>query len=216
MTIKGVIFDLDGTLLHTIEDIGDAANTLFVRHGYPKHSTDEFISWIGNGATKFIEQGIGSVINTEQLTDYVNEFKEVYGKNLTNKTRLYDGVREMLDKLSQMNITMAILSNKPHDLTVKVSDHFLSEWNINPVFGQREGIPRKPDPSAALELAEIMELKPETILFVGDSEGDVKTAEAAGMVPVFVAWGYGKENHAVQNGHPVAKHPSEIITLVNS
>jgi phosphoglycolate phosphatase len=214
MKVEGVIFDLDGTLVHTIEDIGDAANTLFRRHGYPEYTTSDFIKWIGSGAAKFIEQGIGSVIDKAHLKDYVNEFKEIYGANLTIKTTIYDGVAEMLNELNEKKIKIAILSNKPHHLTIGVVENLLSAWDFEPVFGQRDEVPRKPDPSAAIEIAEMINISPEKILFVGDSEGDIKTGEAAGMIPVGVIWGYGKMDLASQNGYSIIDHPSELLKLL--
>lgn len=214
MKVEGVIFDLDGTLVHTIEDLGDAANTLFRRHGYPEHTTEDFIQWIGSGAAKFIEQGVGSVIDKDHLQDYVTEFKEIYGANLTIKTRIYDGVVEMLNELSKQDIKISILSNKPHQLTCGVVENLLSDWDFDPVFGQRDEVPRKPDPAAALEIARMINISPEKILFVGDSEGDIKTGEAAGMIPVGVSWGYGKMGLAMQNGHSIIDHPEELLKLL--
>ncbi len=214
MKVEAVIFDLDGTLVHTIEDIGDAANILFKRHGYPEHSTEDFIKWIGSGAAKFIEQGVGSVIDKDHLKDYVSEFKEIYGANLTVKTRIYDGVAEMLNELLKQGVKIAILSNKPHQLTCGVVENLLSAWDFDPVFGQRDEVPRKPDPAAALEIAGMINVSHEKILFVGDSEGDIKTGEAAGMIPVGVSWGYGKMDMASRNGHSILDHPSELLKLL--
>ena len=214
MKVEGIIFDLDGTLVHTIEDIGDAANILFKRHGYPEYTSKDFIKWIGSGAAKFIEQGIGSVIDKAHLKDYVREFKEIYGANLTVKTTIYDGVAEMLNELVKRNIKISILSNKPHQLTLGVVENLLSAWNFDPVFGQRDEVPRKPDPAAAIEIMEMIKISPEKILFVGDSEGDIRTGEAAGMIPVGVSWGYGKMDLANQNGHSVIDHPEELLKLL--
>lgn len=214
MKVEGVIFDLDGTLVHTIDDIGDAANTLFKRHGYPEYTTKDFIQWIGSGAAKFIEQGIGSVIDQSQLKDYVVEFKEIYGNKLVVKSHLYNGVIEMLNELVEKKVKIAILSNKPHQLTRGVVDQLLSEWKIDPVYGQRDEVPRKPDPAAAIEIAEMIKISHEKILFVGDSEGDIRTGEAAGMIPVGVSWGYGKMDLASQNGHSIIDQPGELLKLL--
>lgn len=214
MNIEGVIFDLDGTLVHTIEDLGDAANILFKRHGYPECTTSDFIQWIGSGAKKFIEQGIGSVIDKKELKDYVREFKEIYGSMLTDKSYLYEGVPEMLNELAKRNIKIAILSNKPHQLTLGVAENLLSEWNFEPIFGQRDEVPRKPDPAAAFEIAEILDISPNRLLFIGDSEGDIKTGKAAGMTPVGVSWGYGKMNVSGQNRTTIINHPKDILKLL--
>lgn len=214
MKVEGIIFDLDGTLVHTIQDLADAANTLFTRHGYPTYSEEDFIGWIGNGAAKFIEHGIGSVIDKNQLKDYVLEFKEIYSQNLANNSRLYVGIDKMLDVLIEKNIKISILSNKPHTLTLGVTENYLKKWPFNPILGQKDNVPRKPDPSAALDIAETMGIDPGNILFIGDSAGDISTAKAAGMIPVWVSWGYGSPEPQIKNLSIVIDRPNEIPELL--
>ncbi len=215
MRIKGVIFDLDGTLVHTIEDIGDAANALLKLYGFPEHPISDYLKWIGNGAVKFIENALGPEIPADQLKAYVTEFKEIYGNNLHNKSRLYDDIPYLLDELIERGVKLAILSNKPHLLTEKITSYYLSHWKFDPVFGQREHIPRKPDPAAALEIAGMMKVEVDRMLFVGDSQGDLKTAMAAGMVPVGVTWGYGRLESTAQNGQSFIKHPWELLSFLS-
>ncbi len=216
MKVEGIIFDLDGTLVHTIEDIAGAANVLFEHHGLPQHGIDYYLNWIGNGAVKFIERAHGKPVSREQLIAYVNEFKEIYEKNLHDKSRIYDGVPELLDKLVSLGIRISILSNKPDNLTREVVSYYLSDWPLVPVFGQREEVPRKPDPAGAFEIAEMMEIDPEKILFVGDSDNDILTAQAAGMVPVGVSWGYGRLlTEPVEGDYPMIHKPSELLNLID-
>lgn len=214
MQVKGIIFDLDGTLVDSIEDLGDAANSLFKKHGYPTYERADFIHWIGNGASKFIQNGIGSVINKDDLLDYVSEFKELYLKNLTVKTQLYEGVDILLDEVARRDIKISLLSNKPDLHTKKIADHFLSSWPFSQIEGQKEDVPRKPDPSSALRIAEKMKLKPDNILFIGDSAGDIKTALAAGMIPVWVSWGYGDPDASEKSKAIIVKEPEEILSLL--
>ena len=122
MKIEGVIFDLDGTLVHTIEDIAGAANTLFSRYGLPEHGLDYYLKWIGNGAVKFVEQAHGEPIDQQQLMAYVEEFKEIYAVNLHDKSRVYEGIPGVLDELVIRGVRISVLSNKPHLLTKKVSN----------------------------------------------------------------------------------------------
>ena len=212
MKIEGVIFDLDGTLVHTIEDIAGAANTLFSRYGLPEHGVDYYLKWIGNGAVKFIECAHPDSLEREQLMAYVAEFKEIYAGNLHDRSRVYEGVSEMLDELVNRGVKIAVLSNKPHLLTRQVCDFYLSGWPFEPVFGQREEVLRKPDPAAAFEIAEGWGLAPEKILFVGDSDNDILTAQRAGMVSLGVSWGYGRLlNEPVEGMGTLASKPSEII-----
>ena len=216
MQIEGVIFDLDGTLVHTIEDIAGAANVLFASHGLPEHDIEYYLKWIGNGAVKFIERAHGLPVSKEQLRAYVSEFKEIYAGNLHDKSRVYEGVPEMLDELLRRGIKISVLSNKPHLLTQEVCAYYLSGWPFDPVLGQREEVPRKPDPAAAFEIAGHMGLTPEKILFVGDSDNDILTAQAAGMIPLGVSWGYGRlVNNPVEGMGILAEKPSEILNWIH-
>lgn len=215
MKIEGIIFDLDGTLVHTIEDIAGAANVLFARHGLPEHGIDYYLKWIGNGAVKFIECAHGQPVSEEQLKAYVSEFKEIYAGNLHDKSHLYAGIPEVLDELVSLGIKISVLSNKPHLLTRKVCEFYLSDWPLDPVLGQREEVPRKPDPAAAFEIAKQMDIVPDRILFVGDSDNDILTAQAAGMIPLGVSWGYGRlVNNPVEGMGTLAQQPSEILNIV--
>lgn len=216
MKVEGIIFDLDGTLVHTIEDIAGAANVLFKRHGLPQHEIEYYLNWIGNGAVKFIERAHGKPVSKEQLRAYVNEFKDIYEANLHDKTRVYDGVPELLDELVSKGIRIAILSNKPDALTKKVVDYYLSAWPLVPVFGQREEVARKPDPAAAIEIAEMMEVDADKILFVGDSDNDILTAQACGMIPVGVSWGYGRLlKEPVEGDYAMIHETSELLNLID-
>lgn len=217
MKIEGVIFDLDGTLVHTIEDIAGAANMMFARHGLPEHGLDYYLRWIGNGAVKFIERAHGEPVTREQLLAYVSEFKEVYSENLHNKSRIYDGVPEVLDLLESRGIKMAVLSNKPHLLTKRVCEFYLSRWPLDPVLGQREEVHRKPDPAAAIEIASYWDMAPERILFVGDSDNDILTALAADMTPLGVTWGYGRLlDNPVDGMGELVESPADILNYISS
>lgn len=216
MKIEGVIFDLDGTLVHTIEDIAGAANMLLVRHGLPEHDLDYYLKWIGNGAVKFVELAYGEPLERDQLMAYVAEFKEIYADNLHNKSRIYDGVPELLDELVRRGLRIAVLSNKPHLLTREVCDFYLSGWPISPVFGQREEVPRKPDPAGAFEIIKEWGIDPEKTLFVGDSDNDILTAQAAGMVPLGVSWGYGRlVSQPVEGMGKLMEKPSDILDFIS-
>jgi len=214
MNIKGIIFDLDGTLVNTIEDIGDATNTLLKIHGYPQYTTSDFIRWIGNGAARFIENAMGEKVDPEQMKNYVSEFKEIYAVNLHNKSRLYEGIPQLLDELTAKGVKLAILSNKPHHLTEAVVSYYLSAWDFKPIFGQRVHVPRKPDPAGAIEIAHIMRIPVNRFLFVGDSMGDLKTSSAAGMMPVGVSWGYGLRKNTTLNGETLIQTPQELLSLL--
>lgn len=216
MKVEGIIFDLDGTLVHTIEDIAGAANSLFERHGLPQHGIEYYLKWIGNGAMKFIERAHGKSVSKEQLRAYVSEFKEIYKNNLHDKSRVYKEVPDLLDELVRRGVRISILSNKPDALTREVVEFYLSEWPLLPVFGQREEVPGKPDPAGAIEIAEMMGIDPDKILFVGDSDIDILTAQAAGMIPVGVSWGYGRLlKEPVEGDYPMIHHALELLKFID-
>ena len=217
MRVNGIIFDLDGTLVDTIEDISAAANLMLCNHGYPVHSIDEYLNWIGNGAARLIELAVPSNLKGQSLDILVNEFKSNYSRNLNNKTNVYKGIPQLLDCLEQMTLAVSILSNKPHQLTKEVVKCYLSRWKFSFVYGQRDGIPKKPDPAAALKMAEEMGIRAEQILFVGDSKNDILTARAGGFIPVGVLWGYGKEIEILEVGADYIIHePPELLGLLKN
>lgn len=215
MKIEGVIFDLDGTLVHTIEDIAAAANVMFERNGLPVHGVEYYLRWIGSGAIRFIEQALDARVDRQQLMVYVAQFKEIYSENLHKHSRIYKGIPEVLDRLVSRGMKVAVLSNKPHPMTIQVCRHYLSKWPFHPVFGQREEVPRKPDPAGALEISSILGIEPGHLLFVGDSENDILTAVAGGMLPVGVRWGYGNPDISGVDGRAwQIGHPSELLELL--
>ena len=216
MKIKGIIFDLDGTLVHTIEDIAGAANVMLRQNGLPEHDISYYLQWIGNGAFKFIERSLGTKVEEQQLRDYVAQFKEIYSQNLHDKSRIYPGIPDVLDRAVSVGMKLSVLSNKPHLLTRKVCEYYLSVWPFDPVFGQREEVPRKPDPAAALEIARVFGMQPGNILFVGDSANDILTARAAGMIPLGVSWGYGRlVTEPMEDAHPMVERPLEILDFMS-
>jgi len=216
MKTEGIIFDLDGTLIHTIEDIAGSANAMFARHGLPEHGLEYYLKWIGNGAVKLIELAHGEPVSHKQLMLYVKEFKEIYADNLHNQSRVYGGIPELLDELVARGIRISVLSNKPHHLTKEVCDFYLSGWPFDPVLGQREEVPRKPDPAAAIEIAKGWGVLPENILFVGDSDNDIYTAQAAGMEPLGVLWGYGRlADEPVKGMGERIEDPSQLMDYIN-
>jgi phosphoglycolate phosphatase len=217
MKIKAIIFDLDGTLIDSVPDIADAANQLLENHNFPVHHPARYTEWIGNGAMKLIQRAVPGNQNEPVLHELLNEYLELYGHNCTRKTHLYEGVNSLLDYLTEQKITISILTNKPHSLTIKVINYYLSGWDFAFVYGQVNGYPKKPDPSRAIEIADSLKSRPGEILFVGDSDTDVKTGIAAGMIPVGVTWGYDTEASLVEAGaRCLISHPAELINFVKA
>ena len=210
MEIKAVIFDLDGTLLNSIEDIADANNMMLQEFGHPIHSLKKYVTWIGNGARTLVEASLPLEKRNGNTSHYVNRFEYYYSENLNVKSNLYPNIDKVLDMLTEKHIPFAIHTNKPQHLTQIVVEHYLKNWSFSNVLGQSPRFPRKPDPSGALYLALQLGCPPQNILFVGDSLVDMQTAKSAGMIPMGVSWGFGKPADS-DNNIKMVHRPQEMI-----
>jgi len=193
MVIRGIIFDLDGTLLDSIEDIAYANNMMLQKHGFPIHRVERYIHWIGNGAGQLVRLSLpDEEANNEQYFPvYLNDYKKEYTKNLFVKSMLYNGIPELLRFLNEKNIPIAVNTNKPHEQSVIIADHFLKPYNFQLIQGQKDGVPRKPDPAGAKIITDHFGLDAAEVVYIGDSIVDVMTSKAAGMQFIGVNWGYG-------------------------
>ncbi|MCP4267287.1 MAG: HAD family hydrolase [Candidatus Brocadiaceae bacterium] len=216
MTCKAVLFDLDGTLLDSIEDLGDSMNRVLVKNGFPAHDRDAYCRFVGDGAMNLISRALPESKRTDTIINScLRLFLEDYDKNWNVKTRLYDEIPELLDILTSRGLKISVLSNKPHRYTLKCMDGFLSDWDFDVVFGQRDDVPRKPDPAGALEIAEQLNIAPSDFLYLGDTETDLKTSFAAGMFPVGVLWGFRSAEVLLENGATVLiNRPLEVLELL--
>ncbi|OHB34710.1 MAG: HAD family hydrolase [Planctomycetes bacterium GWA2_40_7] len=217
MSYKAVLFDLDGTLLNTLEDIGDAVNRVLELQGFPAHNMDTYSRFVGDGAINLIIRALPEDKRIDTIIHpCLDAFLEDYGRNWNVKTRPYDGIPELLDTLTVRGLKMAVLSNKPHEYTKQCMKGFLSDWNFDVVFGQRDNVPRKPDPSGALEIAEQLNIAPSDFLYLGDTETDLQTSIAAGMFPVGALWGFRSAKELRENGAKVLiRRPLEILNLLD-
>ncbi len=214
MEIKAVIFDLDGTLIDTIEDIADANNQMLRYFGFPEHEVKEYVKWIGNGARLLVDASLPPKERGEDITVYLNKYTEYYQKNIHSKSKLFKGIDKVLDILVEQGIPMAINTNKPQALTDIVVDYYLNKWSFKSVIGHSNIFPRKPDPKGALHFAKQVCCNPEEVLLIGDSVVDVQTALSAGMIPLGVSWGYGMpgiEGKSIK----VVNSPNEILEFIN-
>lgn len=213
---SAVLFDLDGTLLDTLEDISIAMNHILEERGFPTHQVDDYRYFVGDGLDKLVNKTLPPEKRNDKINlDCQEAFKNYYAVNWRMKTKPYEGISEMLDAITAKGVKTAILSNKPHEFTILFVDELLSRWKFDIVFGQREAIPRKPDPSGAIEIAEKLGILPSDCLFVGDTSIDIKTAIAAGMFPVGVLWGFRQREELESNGAMyIMNHPMEILNLL--
>jgi len=189
--IRAVLFDLDGTLVDSLVDIASALSLALADHGLEKPPVETVRMWIGGGARNLVASAIDAARLQPDMTDRVlARFRIHYAAAPIVETRLYAGIARILDELTVADLRLAVLTNKPHDLAVRICGPLLAPWPFGSVVGQRPGIALKPDPAAALEIATELGIPPADCAFVGDSAIDLETAKAAGMRAVGVTWGF--------------------------
>ncbi len=215
MTHKAVIFDLDGTLLDSLQDLAEAANRSLADCGFPTHPLEAYRYFVGDGLQTLIRRILPEDARTERNMEQVQErFRQDYGRNWNVRSRLYRGIGEMLDHLATNGVAMNILSNKPHDFTGACVRHYLATWPFVQVLGNRPGIARKPDPAGALEIAASLEMEPEEIVFLGDTATDMETASRAGMYPVGALWGFRTADELRKSGAGLLiDRPAQLLDL---
>ncbi|ARM31015.1 HAD family hydrolase [Prosthecochloris sp. HL-130-GSB] len=217
MTFKAVIFDLDGTLLDSLQDLADTLNNVLSSHNLPGHSTEEYKMLVGYGMNELVLRAVPETIraNASLLEQLQKEMKEEYDRNWQRNTRPYPGIAAMLDRIGRSSLKTAVLSNKPDHFTRLCVEALLGEWTFDVVMGQKEGIPHKPDPTGALLVAETLSCKPGEVLYVGDSSVDMKTATSAGMYPLGVLWGFRSREELLEHGaKALAAEPADITNVL--
>lgn len=215
MKYKGIIFDLDGTLLDTLEDLADSVNAILAGLGLPLHSLADYRYHVGKGMRSLITNVLPPELRDDKLIDEcVGRMFVEYGRRWDARTHPYDGIPGLLDALAVRNIPMSIVSNKEHHFTLRVTEKFLGRWHFHAVFGERSGVARKPDPVSLLEAAGIMELRCGDIVCLGDSGSDMAAAVNAGMHPVGALWGFREAEELLSGGAKVlVKHPADLVKL---
>ncbi len=216
MKFNAVIFDLDGTLIDTIEDIKDSLNIPLQKAGFPIYSTDSYYYLVGDGIREMVEKALPE--NKKKLTEeFVEKFREEYQQRWKLKSHLYSGISEMLNSLFKMNFTIGILSNKPDDFAKIMVKTLLPEWNFSVVRGHQVGVPIKPHPASSLKIIRELNLQSEKTIFVGDSNIDIFTAKEVGFFPVGVSWGYRTEQELLNAGAKlILNKPNELIQFLNN
>ncbi len=217
MKAKAILFDLDGTLLDTLEDLCDAVNRVLRRNGFPPHPLDAYRYFVGDGASTLFQRALPEGHRgTEVVQRCLVDFREDYGRTWNVKTQPYPGIPEMLDALVARRLRLAVLSNKPHDTTVLCVTELLPRWAFDVILGQREQVPKKPNPAGASEVAGRMGLSPAEFVYLGDTGTDMQTALAAGMVPVGALWGFRPEAELRAHGaRELVRHPQDVVVLVD-
>lgn len=212
---KLVIFDLDGTLLNTIEDLGRAANHALETMGYPTHSLSSYPFYVGNGITKLIERVLPDDCRTKLDIERVRrEFVSYYDIHDHDYSRPYDGIRQLLQGLRDNDINIAVASNKYQSAVTRLINHYFPDLGWVSIRGQEGNRPVKPDPSIVFQILLDCPTPKEEVLYVGDSGVDMETARRACVDSVGVTWGFRpvKELREHYANH-IVNHPSDILDI---
>jgi len=216
MLCKAVLFDLDGTLLDTLEDLADATNAALAKLGLPAHPPEAYKYFVGDGLENLVRRAMRQEpLDKALLARGIELARHEYAGRWALKTRPYPGIPDLLTGLSQRGIPMAVFSNKPDEFTQLCVTRLLPGWRFQAVQGATPEAPRKPDPRGALAIAARMDIAPGEVLYLGDTNTDMQTAVAAGMFPVGALWGFRTAEELLASGAAtLAKTPAEVLAWV--
>ena len=215
MRFSYVIFDLDGTLLNTIDDLADAGNHVCAAHGWPTHTVDEYKHMVGNGIPKLVERFAPAGTDGETLAGALAEFSAYYGEHKEDKTAPYPGIQALLERLKGAEVKLAVLSNKAHSLVPSIIEGYFPGV-FEYVQGALPDAPLKPDPTLLHALMENIGAAPKTTLFVGDSNVDVLTGKNGGLTVCGVLWGFRDRQELEETGADyVIERPEQMLTLLS-
>jgi phosphoglycolate phosphatase len=212
--IRAVLFDLDGTLANTLGDLANAVNWALQQVGCPPCPVDSYRYKVGDGAREMCERALPA--DKQGLADEVLRLmREHYDKHCFDLTRLYPGIAELVSALTERRLRLAVLSNKPDEFTKRVIAHYFNPSPFTVVRGQLPNVPLKPDPTAALQIAQELGIPSAHWLYLGDTNTDMLTARAAGMHPVGALWGFRDRAELLDSGadHILAK-PRDVLDLL--
>ena len=212
---KAVIFDLDGTLIHSLPDIKENLNIMLKHFGYPTVSEERVRGIIGNGARNLVKDAINFPISDAELDQRLNFYNHCYTNSDNNNTLLFNGIPELLTSLNNKGYILAICTNKPQETTDRLYNKLLKQFNFKAVFGQRAGVPVKPDRQSVAGVFSALNVLPENCYFIGDMEIDYLTAVNSGCKPINVLWGYGEKSKLLSLGANLfAENPKDILKII--
>ncbi len=213
--IKAILFDLDGTLADSLIDLADGVNRALKLKGYPTHPVEAFKYFVGDGIPKMIERALPENQRTQEIIDEVKSiFMPYYAVHYADNTYAYSGMPELVNSLKAQGFIVAVVTNKEQAMANEVVTSLYGDV-FDLIFGKRDGIPAKPDPTAALMAMSELGVQPRECVFIGDSGMDVKTAVNSGAVPVGELWGFRKEDELLKNGAEyIIKHPNELLDII--
>jgi phosphoglycolate phosphatase len=218
MSFRAVLFDLDGTLLNTLDDLADSANGALRRLGFPEHPVEAYKHFIGDGIENLVRRAVPEDCrDAATLAQCMELTRQQYAERWAEKTRPYKGIADLLDALTVRRVPTAVLSNKPDGFTRLCVERLLAGWRFEVVLGACPSLPRKPDPAGACQIAQHLELRPEEIIYLGDTATDMQTAVAAGMFPVGALWGFRTGEELTAHGARVLlQAPLELLEILDA
>lgn len=211
---KMLIFDMDGTILYTLEDLKNTTNYALQKHGFPERTLEEVRQFVGNGIHKLIERAVPATTSDEQIENVFQTFEIYYKDHCMDTTKPYDGIPELLKNLREKGFMTAVVSNKV-DFAVQDLVHDFFEGLFDIAIGEREGVRKKPAPDSVYEVLKAYQLSKEEIIYIGDSDVDFKTAKNADVDCILVEWGFRDRSFLESLGATVfAKKPEDILSIV--
>jgi phosphoglycolate phosphatase len=213
---RAVLCDLDGPLLDTLDDLADSMNAALAGMGFAEHPVDAYRYFVGDGVDMLVKRVLPTnAYSTDVHAQLRTAMNDEYSRRWNAKSRPYSGIPELLDALQTRAIPMVILSNKPEPFTLQAVGHLLSDWTFSIVRGARPNVPTKPDPTAALDIAQALDRAPEDFLYVGDTNTDMQTARTAGMYALGATWGFRPGEELLQSGaQRLLDTPLELLDLL--
>ncbi len=216
MTLKAVIFDFDGTLANTLPSIAGCGNTALLNNGLGAIPQEEYNYLVGEGADRLIHNMLAFWnADNEELYERVRaDYIEEYSTNYLPGTVVYEGIEELLDELKRKEIYLAVLSNKPHEMTQVIANELFGSNLFEVVFGKQKDVPRKPDPKGVELILEQLAAAKEETIFLGDTSVDIQTAKNAGLYSVGAAWGFrGRQELMSAGADKIIEKPAELLEL---
>ena len=213
--IKGLIFDLDGTLIDSIKDITTSVNLSLKEYGFKEVSLDFVRKNTGRGFRVLVQDSLSEVKDDKLIDEITDLYTAKYGEHYKDETNAYEGIKETLTLLQEKGIKLAVNSNKKDIYTKSLMKKIFPNIDFIAVYGEREGIKNKPDPTSANEIVDIMKLDKQEVLYVGDSEVDIRTAKNANLKSIGCKWGFRKEQVLIEEGATyIIDKPQEMIDII--
>lgn len=214
MKYKLIIFDLDGTILNTLDDLASSCNAVLAANNFPVHTKDEVRMFVGNGIRKLIERAVPEESDEETKNKVLSDFTAYYKEHSLDKTKPYDGITELFSELKTRGIKIAVNTNKNEDVSKEICEKFFSGF-VDIVAGGNAGRPVKPDPSGVEMILKTLNIKPENTLYAGDSDVDYQTGINAGLDVVNVSWGFRDESFLREHGaEKIVHNPEELLEII--